>query len=361
MREAAVNLLRNNGFDVDVITPNYKSKKLILDTERKVYQIPAHFQSRIYGYFEKIGFYEDYLDNWVKAAFDFLKNRVNKDDILFATIGGELGPIKLGSLLKRATGCKFVINFRDPLDYSWVNGLKLNSKFHVSRERQEQKYYKNADLIICSSKVNASSLKHKYPQWTSLIQTNYFGYTEQVSLSTCYPPVELRIVYGGNFAQEQSPELLAYILEQIPDVQASFIGKFRNYKPIKPYLDTYEFVENLPVNEYRKFLCERASIGFVSLADDYLGACVPSKIYEYINLGLPMLGALPNGDAMDIINNCGYGIACHYTDHKGLVNAVKKFQNRDILLEYRNTILKDRDKWMMKELIKDLVGWLNKI
>lgn len=361
IREAAVELLRKNEFDVYVIAPNYHSSTFLYDEKNKVYQIPAFFQSKICGYFERVGIYEDYLDNWVKKAFRFLRDKIKKEDIIFSAVGGELGPIKLGSLLKERIKCKFVINFQDPLDYSLVNGKKLNYGFHVSREKQERKYCRNADLIVCSSKTNADSLKHKYPNWASLIRTNYFGYTQQRPLRDSFPPAGFRIVYGGNFGREQSPELLAEALERIPDVQASFIGKFRDYAPVKSYLDTYEFLESLPVDEYREFLYKHASVGFVSLADDYLGACVPSKIYEYINLGLPMLGALPTGDAMDIINTCGYGIACHYTDRQGLVNAIKKLQNKSVLSEYRAVILRDRDKWMMKERIKELVIWLNEI
>ena len=63
----------------------------------------------------------------------------------------------------------------------------------------------------------------------------------------------------------------------------------------------------MPHNEFLKFMIENIDIGFVSLANDYLGACVPSKIYEYINLGLPIIGALPNGDGLDIINKNNYG------------------------------------------------------
>jgi len=49
-------------------------------------------------------------------------------------------------------------------------------------------------------------------------------------------------------------------------------------------------------------------VGSVSLFNDYLGACVASKIYEYINLEIPIISALPLDDGKDIINAIGYCI-----------------------------------------------------
>jgi hypothetical protein len=101
-------------------------------------------------------------------------------------------------------------------------------------------------------------------------------------------------------------------------------------------------------------MLDNIDVGFVCLANDYLGACVPSKIYEYINLGLPMIGALPKGDGMDIINNNKYGIACKYYDVEGIVKAMNKMSNKYYLEEIKNNIISDKDKWYMGEKIKEV-------
>jgi len=359
MRTGAVKYLQELGWDVTVVMPNYDSKELII--EQNIIQIPfkgKHIQ-KLASLFERVGIYEDYLDKWVKDAYEYLENKIKKEDIIFATSGGELGMINLGSLLKDKISCKFVINFRDPLDYSIVNRLKLDNKFHVSREKQEYKYLKNSDLIITSSKTNQNSLVSKYPEWKYKIVNNYFGYIKKLDINKFKKKVsdKLRIAYVGNMGDLQKPEILYEIYKKsnLENLEIFFIGNTKSYKPLQNIVDdNVKFIDFLPHEEFLKFMIENIDIGFVSLTSDYLGACVPSKIYEYINLGLPMIGALPDGDGKDIINKNGYGMACNYNDSNNLIDALKRFQDKVFLENVRNSILDNRDKWFMKNRIKEV-------
>ena len=366
MRTGAVKYLKELGWDVTVIMPNYKDKEFKI--EDGIWQIPfkgKHIQ-KLASLLERVGIYEDYLDKWVNNAFGYLKDKITKDDIVFATSGGELGMIKLGSLLKDKIGCTFVVNFHDPLDYSLVHGLKLNNKFHISREAQEKKYLKNSDIIIASSKSNQNSLINKYPEKKDKIKYNYFGYIKKLDISNGKNKKSnrLKIAYVGNMSYTQRPEVLyeAYKrVENKDDIEMYFIGNSKNYKPLQNISDkNVKFIDFMSHDEFLKFMVENIDIGFVSLANDYLGACVPSKIYEYINLGLPMIGALPDGDGVDMINDNNYGIACKYNDINGLVNAIIKFSDKEYLKEIKNNIVSHKDEWSMytkiKEVDKLLIG-----
>jgi len=360
MRNGAVKYLQELGWDVTVVMPNYGSNKL--NIENNVIQIPQNYNIKLHLYMERLGLKEDYLDNWVKVAFEYLKDKVKKTDIIFATCGGELGMIKLGSLLKKEIGCKFVVNFRDPLDYSIVNGIKLDNKLHISREKQEYKYLKNSDLIITSSKINQYSLQNKYPILKEKIVNNYFGYIEKINLTQTKKQNinKLKIAYVGNMGNLQKPEILYEIYKKInnSDIEIYFIGNIdinKKLLEIKKINDkNIKFIDFLPHSDFLNFMSKKIDIGFVSLTNDYLGACVPSKIYEYINLELPILGALPNGDGKDIINNYNYGIACKYDDTKGLIKAIEKFQNKKFLYSIKQNIQKDKNNWHMKNKISEI-------
>ena len=363
MRTGAVKYIQELGWNVTVIMPNYNSK--VCNIDGNIIQIPFNYNLRIASYLERVGFYEDYLDKWVKEAFKYLKDKIKQEDIILTTSGGELGMIKLGSLLQKEIGCKFIINFRDPLDYSLVNGLKLDNKFHVSREKQELKYLKNSDLIITSSKTNQKSLIDKYPQFKDKIVNNYFGFIKQIDLTSVEKRDCLSIAYVGNMGNLQTPEILyeAYKrLENRENIKIYFIGDSKNYTPLKDISDkNIVFIDYLPHKEFLKFMNDNIDIGFVSLTSDYLGACVPSKIYEYINLGLPMIGALPNGDGKEIINKNGYGISCKYNDIEGLTEAIEKFRDKEFLKQCKDKILADREIWSMRERIKEVDKWLREI
>ena len=359
IRVGAVNFLRKNKFKVIVVTPNYGSREI--RQENDILYLPLSYHLGLAMKMERIGFNEDYLDEWVKITFDYLKNKVTKEDIIFTTSGGELGNIKLGYNLKGRISCKLVINLQDPIDYTLVNGLKLDNSFHVSREKQEAKYLNIADLIITSSETLQISLQKKYPHLRDKIVNNYFGYIDKVSLIEKIPSTKLRIAYGGIFASLQSPEILAQALESIEDIEVYFIGDSHKYKPLKHYFNRYHFISFLPREEFLKFMLQQVDVGFVSLANDYLGACVPSKIYEYINLGIPILAALPEGSAKDIINNYKYGVACDYNDLESIRKAIIKLKDPNELDKFRRNILKDRDSWAMEERIKEVVNWLRNL
>ena len=113
-------------------------------------------------------------------------------------------------------------------------------------------------------------------------------------------------------------------------------------------------IDFLPHQEFLEFVSKNIDIGFVSLIRDYYGACVPSKIYEYINLGLPIIGALPDGDGKDIVNRNNYGFACHYDDIGGICDSITKLKNKKILQSCQDKILKDKSTWSMENKIKEI-------
>lgn len=356
-RATTVKILKKEGFDVVVIVPNYGREDIII--KNGVIYIPLTYNIKLSLFFERIGFYEDYLDRWVYRAFNYLKDNIEKNDIIFATSGGELGNIKLASILKDKIGCKYVVNFRDPIAYSLVNGLRIDNKFHFSREKQEKKYLINADLIITCFKTHQESLQKKYPLLKNKILNNYFGYTKKVELKEKKPSFEIRIAYSGIFSSLQSPEILAKIAKNMDNVKIYFIGNYKNYKPIKPFLNDFHFIPFLPHNEFLKFMMENIDAGFVSLVSDCFAGCFPAKLYEYINLCLPIVGALPSTE--HIVNKKGYGIVCRYDDFTSLNKAIERLKNKEELEKFRKNILKDRDFWSLEERIKEIIQWLKNL
>jgi len=364
IRLGQIKFLENLGYKIKIVMPHYNLNRL--NIQDNIIQIPMNYSVRLHSYMERLGINEDYLDKWVENAFDYLKDKVKKEDVVFATSGGELGMIKLGSQLKLKTDCRFIVNFHDPLDYSLVNGLKLDNKFHVSREKQEYKYLKNSDFIVTSSNSYKLSLQTKYPSMKDKMVNNYFGYIEKIQLLNKSVNVsdKLKIAYVGIMGSLQKPEILYEIYKKcdIDNVEIYFVGDYKKYKPLHNIEDeNVKFIDYMPHEDFLKFMTQNIDIGFVSLTSDYLGACVPSKIYEYLNLGLPMIGALPDGDGKDIINDNSYGIACKYDDLDGLIKGMKKFSDKEYLVSIKNNIIKNRDSWSMEHRIKEVNDFLKRL
>jgi len=359
IRNGQIDNLKELGWDITVINPNYDNERFIVN--QNIIQIPfkRKYIQKLTSILERLGIYEDYLDKWLNEAFIYLKDKVKKEDIVFATSGGELGMIKLGSLLQKEIDCRFVVNFHDPLNYGYMNGLRRDKKFHIGREKAHEEYISNADLILTSSEYYSNVLKEKFTTLEDRIYNNYFGYIKKID-TTQYKKIEskrLRIAYVGTMGTTQKPELLyeAYQKLNNKNIELYFIGDIKNYTPLNNISEkNIHFIDFLPHDEFLKFMCENIDVGFVSLISDYFGACVPSKIYEYINLELPMIGALPLGDGKDIINNKNYGIACDYNDIEGLSNAIKIFNSKEYITNIKKNILNDKEQWYMKNRILEV-------
>ena len=80
---------------------------------------------------------------------------------------------------------------------------------------------------------------------------------------------------------------------------------------------------------------------------------MPSKLYEYINVGIPILAAI-DGDSRKIINENGYGIATDYSVYS-LGVALSTLIQSENLYKARQMVLKERDKWYMKTTISELI------
>ncbi len=361
IRIAQVDYFRSQGAQVVVVAPDYDSR-LGAVSEDAIRLPYCKSRIRLDQMLERVGWYEDYLDRWVEHCQALLKGRVQPDDCIFATSGGELACIKLGSRLKALTGCKLVVNLHDPIDYTLVHGRMINTIPHTSRESEERHYLGNADLVVCSSQSNQASLSAKYPELTTRIRCAYFGFMTPGEIR---PPVasdRLTVVYGGTYDKNQSPELLAAAVQGLDNVQAHFVGNHAGYKPLqwaRVNQPNCSFINQLSYPDFLRYLSNHADLGFVSLASPYLGACLPSKMFEYINIALPIFGALPAGDARDLINAQGYGVACAYDDVPSQRAALQQLAaQRQSLVGFRQRLLQDRDSWHMPRRMQEVFQWL---
>ena len=353
IRQKQIDHFRGQGVEVILVMPDWQASEVVVEDAR--IKIPIKGNLRFQLLKEYVGFAEDYLDPWTKKAYYYLRQILKPDDIMFASASGELSSLKLASILKAELGIRYIANLHDPLSFSIVNGRKFGTRPHVSREKSERRYLANADLIITCSMTYCNALKNKHPEFSDRIINSYFGFTNKAKLSSKKKHSnKLRIAYGGTYFRNQSPEILADVAAELDEVEIFYIGNHGTYKPLHYFKNRCIFVNTMQNNDYNRFFIENIDVGFVSLSKDFLGACVPSKIYEYINLGLPILGALPEGDAKNIINECGYGIAVDFNKNNEIKQAIHDLMNRDKYLYFQNKIMQDRAYWSMERHLNEI-------
>jgi len=363
IRTSQVETLRALGYEVVVVMPAYK-KETYQEKEGMIL-IPFNGNQKVAMALQMAGVYEDYLDKWVKRAYRYLNQKVTSHDLLFATSGGELGMIKLAVKLKQKMGCRVIVNFHDPLIYSKVHGEVFKKYFHVSREKTEKKYLQQVDCVITSSQSYQHSLEQKYSFLKGRIATLYFGYTHHVDGSErLFLPQRkmLHIAYVGEFSSVQKPERMLDLLTFSDKVKLYFIGNRKGYKPLQGITDErVVLMDYMPHDAFLSFMRKEIDIGFVSLHEKYFGACVPSKIYEYINLGLPIIGLLPPGDAQELINDRGYGVAVDFNDSQAYRRAFERISERDYWMQCKRALLKERSQWHIRKRFEKVDTYLQRV
>lgn len=347
MRKFMVDSLKED-HDVIVISigkPNYNIKGEI--------RIINILNERLGFILQRLGLISDYLILWKLKSFKYLNYNSIKIDYIISTSGGELGTIQLGNLLGNSFKVPHLIHLRDPIIYSLVNNLRINSKFHVSREYWEKKEYLKADNIVTTSRVNLESIKLKFPEVQNKLHFSPIGYVNTIKIfnKEKYNEQTINIVYGGNSGALQKPEKFLKFFKRFSNVKIYFFGDFN----LKVKSENVVVLDKLPKKEFERFLNERIHVGLVSLTSEYLGACIPAKLFEYIGLEIPIIGILPDGDAKEIIINNNFGIVVDDSTELELNN----FLCNKHLLEISNNISLHKDKFSMSQnigIIKKIIN-----
>ena len=357
-----VQFLNDSGYFVIVFTTG--TFNVLKKKDSIIVSIPLGIEKRNALLLTRMGIIEDYLDKWVNTVLRFIIEdsvgiKITSNDVCLCTTVGELGTLKIGQLLKEKLGTRYIIHFHDPIKHAYVNGEKygMYPLPYASREKYEKKYIEAADEIITCSKTFNKYLQNKYPDICNKIYNLYFGWMVDANPKIyCKTKSDcLRITYGGIFGWVQGPEILAMAVEGMSDIQITYVGNWSNYKRIAKRNQNNVILRNrMPHEEYMRFLMEDTDIGFLSLSRNYFSACVPAKLYEYINTGIPILAAVPDSDTTHIINDNGYGISTDYSVDK--LKSILRNINYCQLNEYTNNILRDRDKWDFNNTMKGLVN-----
>lgn len=350
----------NKFYDVKVITTGSKDEFLQGDYDMFAFSYDNNYK---YGrILQTLGIVEDYLASWVEKAFNYLKNEITEDDLLFCTSGGELGCIMLGAKLKIYTGAKMIINYHDPVLFTSIIGPGFSRFPHINRDVYEKKYLDLSDKIITSCEKHKKMLIDKYGVNEDKVITNYFGFTKEYTAKTKKINKPLKIVYAGAFGKVQAPEILAEIASN-ENIEVVFIGDNKNYKPLEKYRNKSNiiFYESMEHSKLLNYMDNYADVGFVCLDKMTKGLCVPSKIYDYINLNLPILGYLPEGDAVDIINMNTFGVGVEFGNHKGLKDAICWFNNENNYIKSYESIKNQKSIWSMEFRVKQLISIIEEI
>nr|BCB22738.1 glycosyltransferase family 4 protein [Erysipelothrix rhusiopathiae] len=289
------------------------------------------------------------LLNHITFMIKTIRFKREKDiyDFVIATSPSPFNYIS-GQRLAKKYSAKFVIDIRDIWPDVFVQTGIAKERDLVYRVFNfiAERAYKEADYIFVVTPGKKKRLQNKYPKYAKKIHLVSNGFDEKfldnninISFFNKFSKDDLNILYCGNVGIAQDLIPFIDVLEIINDsrIQFHILGKGNRLDYLLNYCSNKTSVNV----QYHGLRCEEdvytalkaADVSYVSLGSDLLDDSIPTKIYESIAMGVPVVLSA-TGDAVNLINTVGFGKIASSKDLKGLESAIRSvIQEKDKFLD----------------------------
>lgn len=248
----------------------------------------------------------------------------------------------LGLYIKKKTGLKWVVDFRD----EWTNNpYTLDSPYNPVRtkieKKMEKKVVENADRLIANSSVmRANFIKNNH-----LNGDNFYvipnGYDkEDFEALDLTPPQnsEFTLVYTGALYGRRKPDVFFKAISELikenkidkNKINVQLIGNYHRDK-LQAQIDGFslkgviEIVGYVPHDECIKKQLSADCLLLIEGGGRGADAFYTGKVFEYMNTERPVLSLLPEGVAKDLILKSGIGLVSETSDVNGAKSNLLKY------------------------------------
>jgi len=340
--------LHNNNYNISVITPlpNYPNGKVFKGYRGK-YKISSNENGlKIH----RLWIYASNSKNKVLRLFAMLSYSLS---LLWyfvwhkipKTIIIQSPPLLVAftcMLFLKSNKRKLILNVSDlwPLAGYELGALKKNFSYRLL-EKIENFNYRKANLILGQSQEILTHIAKRYPQKNTFLYRNYPDFKNRQTTIQNSSGDKIKIVYAGLLGIAQGVYKLCKQLDY-SKIEFHIYGAGSEKEKIEKFI-----LKNteLPIKyhgEVTRVKLHNELINYdlviIPLLNRIYGS-VPSKIFEYAKLGLPML-YFGSGEGEDIINKYGLGWVAESGNYKELNATILHINKADISKKLKEHILK---------------------
>jgi len=280
-----------------------------------------------------LGLFPCYFLNWAWSAWKRREELIDRPGIIFA-IYPVFSDLVIAFFLHRQYGFPLLVDFRD--DFSGVMSRGWRRIFSLIYRYLEYRILQAADHVTVTTEVLRNDLLKRYTLESDKISVVY----NIVPTNSDFMPGEkcekkpFRMIYAGAISFVQRPEILlkayAWLIEHSPEMRQKL--HIDIYGPESPYFKLQVKKHLIPGVEFHGFLSRQEivkclsqiDVGFLSLGDATYSYAMPTKLFEYIEFGVPIVAVLPTGAARDLIERCDIGLVADVDDVEGLANCLQE-------------------------------------
>lgn len=301
---------------------------------RIVYLIRKFFKRVLFTpvqrFFHDWVYVPDRMIGWLPFSLWKAWNLVEKEKIeIIYTTSPPHSTQLIGLLIKKLTNKPWIADFRDP----WTQNFTKFYRYRIQKKIEEfleKLVLENADRILVTSRGYADDMIEKYPTVDPTkydVVANGFDEDDFVSLLGTVNSKDNRFLMthvgtlyadiAGKFFEAFS-ELLTEEKELRGRVFVEFVGYLNpEYKSLIDRLGIQDNILQIDTQSHDEAINRMSNSNVLLL---FLGAeklrrgCIPSKLFEYLRAGPPILALAREGEASDIVRTAKAGVVVHPED-----------------------------------------------
>ncbi len=340
--------LQKRDFKVSVITPlpNYPTGEIFKEFRRKFNRTSIESDIKIH----RLWIYASNSKNKVLRLFSmlsysfsliwfFIKHKIPNTVIV------QSPPLMVAfacMLFLQSKNRKLILNVSDlwPMVGLELGALKKNFSYNIL-EKIERFNYKNADLVLGQSEEILTHIKSIFPNKETLLYRNYPSFVSP-KIEAYQPPKEkIKLVYAGLLGIAQGIYKLCEHLDY-NNIEFHIYGAGAEQKKIEAFIKANQ---NLPITYYGELTRRKLhkallqyDVAIIPLLRRICGS-VPSKIFEYSKLGLPLL-YFGGGEGEKIVEEYNLGWIAEVGNYDGLNEVLNSIKTTNINSELKEQIRK---------------------
>jgi glycosyltransferase involved in cell wall biosynthesis len=255
-----------------------------------------------------------------------------------------------------------ILDIRD-LVWEYLDGRGLVNRIIKGVLRFVMKQgIKRFDHVVVTNDYEAKILKDQYSIKNidilfNGIEKSRYEKLIKIKLSKDTP---FTVTYVGNIGLAQNIRTIIDAARQLPEVNFFILGPGVELQELKEYVQANKINNVTLTGKIAWYLLreyyEKTSVLYAQLDEKYVSA-VPSKLYEYASVGLPIIyGGV--GQAVKFVENLENALAITPNNVDELVDAIKQIEKKGAIISKRNRIL-IQEKYLREEAAQKIVKVAN--
>ena len=303
-----------------------------------------------------LGIFPCYFLNWAWSVWRQREKCFTGPGVIFA-VYPVFSDLILGYMISRLYGWPLIADFRD--DFSGVMTRGWRQVFRPLYHLLEKRIIEAADRVSVTTEGLRTDLINRYGLAGEKFEVVYnivppVPISEAAEVDRDRSP--LRIVYAGAMSRVQKPEVLLKAYAHLLAEDPRWIERLQVelYGPESPYFSAR--IRKLLVSgtEFRGFKPQAevaqqvatADMGFFSLSDVTYAYATPTKLFDYIEAGVPIIASLPQGASRELVERYELGLVAEAGDVTGLADCIREMaESAELRFRCRDNMDSIRDQF----------------